>query len=156
MNNKLIIFQANIADAKDILLLQKLAFTSEAELYRNYSLPPMVQSLSSVLADFEYYTFLKVEIESKIVGSVKAKMNDETCFISRLIVDPQHQNLGIGKKLMSVIESSFSFANRFELFTGKISLKNISFYEGLGYKICGESSHPGNIALVVMEKINRK
>jgi len=34
------ILQATIADAEEILTLQKLAYQSEAERYSNYNIPP--------------------------------------------------------------------------------------------------------------------
>ncbi|MBN2401570.1 MAG: GNAT family N-acetyltransferase [Spirochaetes bacterium] len=71
-----------------------------------------------------------------MVGSVRAREYEGTCYIGRLIVNPDNQNQGIGKKLMKEIKKLFDNINRFELFTGSFSYKNIYFYKRLGYKIC--------------------
>lgn len=41
----MIIERASLEDAKEILELQKLAYVSEAEIYNDYSIPPMMQTL---------------------------------------------------------------------------------------------------------------
>ncbi|MGE5457222.1 MAG: GNAT family N-acetyltransferase, partial [Methanococcaceae archaeon] len=90
-----------------ILELQKTAFLSEAELYNDYNIEPLTQSFDSITTDFKIYTFLKAEYNSKIVGSVKARETVEFCWIGRLIVAPEFQNRGIGRKLMTHIENEF-------------------------------------------------
>jgi ribosomal protein S18 acetylase RimI-like enzyme len=130
MNN---IVRAIIEDASEILALQKLAYISEAEAVGDHSIQPLTQTLESLENEFSRYLVLKYVHEEKIIGSVRANLEDGTCRISKLMVHPDFQNRGIGKALMNEIESKFENI-RYELFTGSQSLKNISFYEKLGYK----------------------
>ena len=117
--------RATISDAGEILVLQKLAYQSEAEIYDDFNIPPMVQTLEGIEKDFGNQFFLKAVMDGKIIGSVRAYKKDGTCYIGRLIVHPDFQNQGIGKILMNEIEKVFNTCERFELFTGDRSGRNI-------------------------------
>ncbi len=39
---------ANISDLEEILKLQKLAYKSEAEIYNDYSIPPLLQTIDEI------------------------------------------------------------------------------------------------------------
>jgi len=52
----------------------------------------------------------------------------------KLIVTPEYQNKGIGRKLIIEIHNLFSSTQRYILVTGFKSIKNIKLYESLGYK----------------------
>jgi hypothetical protein len=67
------ISHAEPKDARAILDLQKLAYQSEARLYNDWSLPPLTQSLESLLDEFGNSTILKAIVAGQIVGSVRAK-----------------------------------------------------------------------------------
>ena len=129
----MIIEQALKEDLGEILTLQKLAYQSEAEIYNDYSIPPLSQTLEEIKEDFSFQLFLKIVINNKIAGSVRAFKENDTCFIGRLIVHPDFQNQGIGKKLLHEIEAKFSDVSRYELFTGYKSEKNLYLYQKLGY-----------------------
>ncbi len=129
----LVIEPALIEDAPRILELQKLAYQSEAEIYSDFSLSPLTQTLEELKQDFETKTFLKAVMNDKIIASVRAYVQADTCYIGRLIVHPLYQNLGIGQKLMTQIESYFGYVKRYELFTGHQSKRNIYFYKKGGY-----------------------
>jgi ribosomal protein S18 acetylase RimI-like enzyme len=131
----MIIEQATNNDAKKILGLQKIAYQSEARRYNDYNLPPLLQTFDEIQIDFKEQIFLKAVVSGKIIGSVRAYMENGTCFIGRVIVDPDYQNQGIGTKLMHHIETWFSNANRFELFTGHESEEALNLYNKLGYTI---------------------
>lgn len=132
---ELIITEAAIADAQVILDLQKLAYQSEAEIYNDFSIAPLTQTLEELRDDFNNKIFLKSIMHGKIVGSVRAYLEEDTCHIGRLIVHPSYQNYGLGRKLMHKIEARFPQARRFEAFTGHKSRRNIYFHRRLGYKI---------------------
>ncbi|HNX81608.1 MAG TPA: GNAT family N-acetyltransferase [Candidatus Omnitrophota bacterium] len=130
---RLVLEPAVIEDAPEILELQKLAYQSEAEIYNDFSLSPLRQTLAEIQKDFETKTFLKAVMNDTIVGSVRAYVRADTCHIGRLIVHPLYQNLGIGQKLLREIESYFGYVKRYELFTSHQSKRNIYFYKKFGY-----------------------
>jgi len=143
---------ADVRDAGAILDLQKLAYQSEADLYNDYTIPPLIQTLEGITADFSDQLFLKASVEGKIIGSVRGHLLRLTCFIGRLIVHPAHQRRGIGTALMDEIEKRFQGAKRFELFTGHKSEGNLRFYERLGYRPFRREKVSETLELVYMEK----
>jgi ribosomal protein S18 acetylase RimI-like enzyme len=156
MELNVIIERAALEDAKEILDLQKLAYQSEAEIYDDDTIPPLTQTLEEVRNDFERQTFLKASMGGRIIGSVRAFLKEETCFIGRLIVHPDFQNQGIGIKLMNEVERHFSRAERFELFTGQKSDRNIHLYQKLGYQVFKTETVTKELKLLYMEKAARR
>jgi ribosomal protein S18 acetylase RimI-like enzyme len=144
--------QAAIDDAQEILSLQKLAYTSEAEIYNDFTIPPLHQTLDEIEAEFEYQRFLKFCSDGRVVGSVRAYEKEGTCFIGKLIVHPECQNQGIGTKLLQEIENTFDRVTRYELFTGHKSQKNLHLYEKNGYRIFRRQEVTDNLTIVFMEK----
>jgi N-acetylglutamate synthase-like GNAT family acetyltransferase len=147
---------ATIGDAQEILALQKLAYQSEAALHDDYTLPPLTQTLEQMEQDFQHQVVLKATVNGEIIGSVRAHMRDGTCFIGRLIVHPDLQNRGIGTRLMQEIESYFNQAQRYELFTGHKSERNLYLYHKLGYQEYCSERLTDRVTLVFMEKLRRQ
>jgi GNAT superfamily N-acetyltransferase len=141
-------------DARAILELQRCAYRSEAELYNDFTIPPLTQTPDEIRDQFKDHIFLKAEIDDELVGSVRARHDVETCFIGRLIVAPALHNQGIGYKLMKQIEARFPDAPRYELFTGSKSEKNIYLYKKLGYRIYKQVDLTPKVELVYMEKVS--
>lgn len=139
-------------DAEDILSLQKLAYRSEAEIYDEYNIPPLTQTLDEIKNDFTSKVFLIAVTDGAIIGSVRAYEKDGTCHIERLIVHPEYQNRGIGSRLLNEIENVYNGCNRFELFTGYKSKKNIRLYEKHHYNAFRTEKVTDRLQFVFMEK----
>lgn len=148
----MIIEEAGIGDAEEILVLQKAAYESEAELYNDHTLPPLIQTLGGIEADFGRQLFLKAVEEGEIIGSVRGYQEEGTCYIGRLIVRPDLQGKGIGSMLMDEIEDRFAQADRFELFTGHRSEKALHIYAKRGYEVCRTEPIHDGLTLVYLEK----
>ena len=146
------IIEARSEDAAEILALQKVAYQSEAELYGDWTIPPLTQTLSQIEAEFDTKVFLKAVHADRIVGSVRASLDGGTCLIGRLIVHPAYQGKWIGTQLILRTETAFSHAARFELFTGSKSIDNIRLYQRLGYRVFREEDLSPKLRLVFMEK----
>jgi N-acetylglutamate synthase-like GNAT family acetyltransferase len=150
-----IITKATTDDAQSILEVQKLAFRSEAELLDNYKIPPLMQTIESIIEDFGTYDFFKITIKNKILGALKVKvLEGNILWIGRLIVHPDYQKQGLGRTLMKFIERKYNTVKGFELFTAQKSKRNIRFYQSLGYAIVDQFTEPGHadILLVKMTK----
>ncbi|MFD1674071.1 GNAT family N-acetyltransferase [Alicyclobacillus fodiniaquatilis] len=143
--------KASVSDAEEILSLQKLAYRSEAEIYNDFSIEPLVQTLEQLQNQFDDHTVLKAVIDDIIIGSARASEQEGTCYIGKLMVHPDHQNKGIGKMLMNAIENLFPKC-RYELFTGSKSGKNIALYEKFGYNTFHEREMTSDFSLVYLEK----
>lgn len=149
------ISKAAIADAAQILDLQKIAYRSEAVLYNDWSIPPLIQTLDEIRKEFSQMTFLKGSDGQRIIGSVRGSLENDTCHIGRLVVHPEFQHKGIGTRLMAAIEEEFPAARRFELFTGNRSGGNIRLYERLGYRAFRAEKMSLHLELIYMEKIRQ-
>lgn len=147
------VLEAESADAPEILKLQKLAYQTEAALYSDWTIPPLLQTLPQLEAEFSTQVFLKAMDSGKIVGSARGFLEKRTCHIGRVIVHPEWQRKGIGLRLMQCMETVFPRAERFELFTGSRSAGNLQFYQRLGYRAFKEEALSPKVRLVYMEKL---
>jgi phosphoribosylanthranilate isomerase len=143
---------ARAVDAADILALQKLAYHNEGELYQDFSIPPLRQTLAEIESEFGKKRFLKAIVDGQLVGSVRGEFHDGTCHIGRLIVHPEWQNRGIGSRLLQAVEKLFSEADLFELFTGDHSERNLHLYRKMGYREFKRESLNERVMLVFLEK----
>jgi predicted N-acetyltransferase YhbS len=148
----LVIEPATVADYAAILDLQRLAFRTEAELYDDWSLPPLVQTFEELQREFATSLVLKATLDGQLVGSVRARQEQATWCIGRLIVHPEVRCQGIGTALMRAIEARCASAARFELFTGSRSTGNIRLYSRLGYQVRRRQQAGPKVALVFMDK----
>ncbi|WP_010250943.1 GNAT family N-acetyltransferase [Acetivibrio cellulolyticus] len=138
-------------DLEEILVLQKLAYQENASRYNDYEISPLMQTLKDLQEEAKSKIILKVVQDRRIVGSVRAFEKDGTCYIGKLIVHPDYQNRGIGKKLVGAIEKCFGGV-RYELFTGHLDEKNLSFYSKLGYKTYKTECVSDELKLIYLEK----
>lgn len=150
--------RATVADASEILALQKLAYRSEAALYDDDTIPPLTQTLAEMEADLARQHALKLvqaaqDGRPEIVGSVRAYQEGNTCYIGRLIVHPEHQNRGLGTRLLREIEAAFPEVERYELFTGHKSARNLYLYGKLGYREFRRERAGDGLTIVFLEKL---
>lgn len=143
---------ADITDAEAILDLQHLCYQSEAAIYGDDSIAPLLETLDQIKAEFERQVFLKATENERVVGSVRAYTENETCYVGRLIVHPDSQNRGIGTKLLLSVEATFMSIRRFELFTGDRSQKNLALYRKLDYREFKREKMNDKLTLVYLEK----
>lgn len=149
----------NISDAcsedlPQILALQKRCYIQEAQIYNDFEIPPLTQTLESLSNDLKSQSILKMQSGENIIGSVRAYTDNGTCKIGRLIVHEDFQNQGLGRQLMKAIEKKFDLAQRFELFTGHKSLKNLGLYTKLGYVGFDKKEINDQLTLIFLEKFN--
>lgn len=146
------IMPADLADAEAILALQRLAYQSEAKLYDEWGIPPLVQTLEELRAEFPTRLVLKAMSGAALVGSVQAGLDGDLCRVGRLMVHPGHQRQGLGSALMRAVEASFPAARRFQLFTGHKSAGNLRLYQRLGYlPVRSEAVSPA-LTLIFLER----
>ena len=153
--NTPLINQAALDDAPVILALQRLAYQSEAQLYNDWSIPPLTQTLAQLEEEFRLGLVLKAIAGGELLGSVRARATDGVVHIGRLIVAPVAQGRGIGSALLKAVESAFPSAQRFEVFTGSRSEGNIRLYQKHGYSITHDKAVSPCVTLVFMSKPNK-
>ncbi|MGE5372274.1 MAG: GNAT family N-acetyltransferase [Solirubrobacterales bacterium] len=142
---------AQAGDLETILALQQLAYQSEAEIYQDSAIHPLRETLDELRVFHAENKVLKAVADGRIVGSVRGREADGTCYVGRLIVDPEYQNQGIGKALLKQIETEFPGC-RYELFTGHKSDKNLALYQKMGYSPFRTEPVHERLSLVYLEK----
>jgi len=152
MNTEYKITKASEEDLQEILELQHLAYQSEAALFGRQDIQPLTETLDELIEEYKAGTVLKMTDENgKIIGSVRGKEADGTLYIGKLMVHPDHQRKGYGRRLVTAIEECCP-GRRYELFTSTRSVNNIRLYESLGYKKFDERDADGEIRFVYLEK----
>lgn len=148
--------KARMEDIADILHVQKQAFYPVSVVEQNDRLPPLVQTQQEIEAEFSRRVFLKYTQDGKIVGSVRAHLDESgVCQIGKLVVLPEYQCRGIGRALMEAIEREFNKSNGYELFTGSIHEKTVAFYHRLGYQTTSKTVMSG-VCMEFMKKATKE
>ncbi|MFF0093781.1 GNAT family N-acetyltransferase [Streptomyces canus] len=143
-------------DAEQIFRLQYLCFQSEAALYGNYRIDPLVQSLDSVRAEVAADCVFVARLGEEVVGSVRGRVTEDgSAAIGKLCVHPRLQGHGIGARLLRAAEAALAEergATSFRLFTGHRSEGNLSLYRKVGYQTVGTSEGADGVPMIVLEK----
>lgn len=145
------IIKADETDLDAILQVQYAAFREEAEAFNDHSIEPLLQTKSDLLREFSYRVFLKAVQNGKIIGSVRVHTEGDTLHIGKLIVQPDYQNKGLGRRLLSAAESLFPHT-RCELNAAKRMDKNTKLYMHCGYTPFKEVSDESGRIFIYMEK----
>ncbi len=105
MSTEYKITRASEEDLQEILDLQHLAYQSEAALFGRQDIQPLTETLDELIEEYKAGTVLKMVGENgKIIGSVRGKEADGTLYIGKLMVHPDHQRKGYGRRLVTAIE----------------------------------------------------
>ena len=147
------IARASAADAAALHELQRLAYRSEAELYGDWAIPPLVEPLAATERAVAEMHVLKAAQGGRIVGSVRGRIEGDMCHVGRLMVHPDFQGRGIGSQLMRALECALPQVQRFELFTGERSVRNLRLYARLGYRELRRATLSERVTLVYLEKL---
>jgi ribosomal protein S18 acetylase RimI-like enzyme len=145
-------------DAGEVLTLQRAAYVTEAQLYADPGLPPLVQPLESVRTDLAAGPALVAVAGHRIVGTVRGRVDPAAAGtvlrIGRLAVAPDLQGLGIGTRLLAELELlAPPEVSTFALFAGHLSEGNLRLYRRLGYHEVGREAMTPTATLVHLEKV---
>ncbi|SDJ90286.1 GNAT family N-acetyltransferase [Streptomyces indicus] len=156
MGMSVTISAATEQDAEQILKLQYLCYQSEAELYGDYSIEPLTQSLDSIKAELAAGTVLVARLGPEVVASVRGTVDpDGTARINKLIVHPRMQRHGLGGRLLLAVEERLGAAGavkHYQLFTGHRSENNLMLYRKHGYVPVATEAVSDRLTLVTLAK----
>ncbi|MFF8596177.1 GNAT family N-acetyltransferase [Streptomyces sp. NPDC015220] len=156
MGMSVTISAATEQDAEQIFKLQYLCFQSEAALYGNYRIGPLVQSLDSVRQEVAGDCVFVARLGEEVVGSVRGRVaEDGSAAIGKLCVHPRLQGHGIGARLLRAVETALADelgVTRFRLFTGHRSEGNLRLYRRVGYQTVGTSQGADGVPMIILEK----
>jgi len=130
---ELSIVPATTEDAAEVLVLQRCCWVTEAIANATLDIPALHEELDDVLAWIP--TAWIVREGGRLIGGVRATLDDGAWHIGRLMVAPDRRGEGIGGGLLRHAETAApEGADRFALFTGARSLRNLGMYERAGYR----------------------
>ncbi|CAL9625246.1 dTDP-fucosamine acetyltransferase [Streptomyces sp. enrichment culture] len=156
MGMSVTISAATEQDAEQIFRLQYLCFQSEAALYGNYRIDPLVQTLDSVRAEVAEDCVFVARLGDEVVGSVRGRETDDgSAAIGKLCVHPRLQGHGIGARLLKAAEAALAEehgATRFRLHTGHRSESNLRLYRRVGYETVGTAQGADGVPMIILEK----
>ncbi|MEU4656268.1 GNAT family N-acetyltransferase [Streptomyces sp. NPDC023723] len=156
MGMSVTISAASEQDAEQIFRLQYLCFQSEAALYGNYRIDPLVQSLDSVREEVAKDCVFVARLGDEVVGSVRGRVTDDgAAAIGKLCVHPRLQGHGIGARLLKAAEAALTEqrgTTRFRLHTGHRSESNLRLYRRVGYETVGTAEGTDGVPMIVLEK----
>ncbi|WP_035840943.1 GNAT family N-acetyltransferase [Kitasatospora azatica] len=156
MGMSVIISVATEQDTEQILKLQYLGFQSEAELYGDWSIEPLTQTLESLRTELADRHVLVARLGDEVVGSVRGWVDEDGVGrISRLVVHPRMQRHGLGGRLLRAAEERLLAeqpVRTFRLFTGHRSLGNLRLYARQGYRQTEARPSGQGLGFVALEK----
>lgn len=157
MGMSVIISAAGAEDAEQILKLQYLGYQAEAELYGDWSIEPLTQTLESLRAELSEQHVLVARLGDEVVGTVRGRVDDDGIGrIGRLVVHPRMQRHGLGGRLLEAMERRLAEAGgritAYRLFTGHRSLGNLRLYARQGYRQTNVEQVSGSLSFVHLEK----
>lgn len=156
MGMSVIISVATEDEAEQILKLQYLGYQGEAELYGDWSIEPLTQSLDSLRAELADRHVLVARLGDEVVGSVRGWVDaDGVGRISRLVVHPRMQRHGLGGRLLTAVEERMAAqgpVESFRLLAGHRNLGNLRLYARQGYRQTEVRQVSRELSFVTLEK----
>lgn len=149
-----VLFQrAEKHDVASLVTVAIAAFHHDSILYPEIKVggPPGYDSptvMHQKIVEDECYKIVEGE---RIIGGIVIFVNGNGyCHLDLIFISPEYQNRGIGTQAMRFIENTYP-ATRWTLDTPTWSIRNIHFYEKLGYVKVGESEDD-DTTLIAFEK----
>ncbi len=143
---------ATMADAGELLTLQRACWVQEARENDHLELAPLHESLDEVREWMAGWTVLVAVTGGRLVGAVRGRLSYSGAWdIGRLMVAPDLQGHGLGRRLLEVAEGAAPDEARvLRLFTGAQSMRNQAIYGKAGYRLLGPL--PDDPTVVRLEK----
>ena len=103
---------------------------------------------------FDKHRFDCLHREGVLIGVIETTPQDDELMIVNVAVDPAHQGLGYGARLMRYAEELAGEAklSGTRLHPNKLMLENIALYERLGYRFEKETLHDQGTVAVHMTR----
>ncbi|MGW5366360.1 GNAT family N-acetyltransferase [Actinopolymorpha pittospori] len=143
-----------LADAGEVLTVQRAAFVAEAQHYDDPWLPALTQTLAELEQEIRTSRGIVAVTRGRVVGVVRMRTFVDTLYVNRLAVAPDCQRQGIGGALLRAAEQSTP-ASHASLSTGPRSGANLRFYQRRGYILDTESPRRAETDYLRLTKVLR-
>ena len=146
---------ATASDAGEILTLQLACWVHEAQVNERLDIPPLREELAAVQAWLETWTTFVVRSGPRLVAAARARLEDDTWDIGRLMVAPDLRGRGLGRWLLGYVESAAPpDARRLSLLTGARSERTLRMCKKAGYRF--DRVQPDDAGVVRLSKPVRR
>lgn len=123
------------ADAAELCVLQRCCWVSEAIVNDTLAIPALHESVDDVGGWLDSHQVWVLHHQRRLVGAVRAHRNGTLWEIGRLMVAPDLEGRGLGRRLLAHAERQApSDIRAFVLFTGAHSHRNQRMYIAAGYR----------------------
>jgi tRNA (guanine37-N1)-methyltransferase len=140
--------QAEPGDAGELYTLQRACWLQELEANPGVRIPALEESLEDVRGWLTERAVLVARSHGRLVGAVRGLLRDGDWHVGRLMVAPDLQGGGLGRRLLAEVEAlAPAEAASYVLFTGMGSARNQRMYKKAGYRPAG-STEPGVLTMV--------
>ncbi|MFN7253434.1 MAG: GNAT family N-acetyltransferase [Anaerobacillus sp.] len=141
--------KALITDAEQLTEIMKQTFDEEKKKWLSnhegniidYNIqPPGYASIEMTKYMIRELKYFKILFKKVIVGGIIVTVSGRSYGrIDRIFIAPDYQGLGIGSRVINLIEEEFTNVGTWDLETSSRQTNNHFFYEKMGYKRCFES-----------------
>lgn len=127
------------AEIQDISVINKIQKSAFKDSYDKYKFCPAYEATDEQIESyFEKAYVYKIVMDDMIVGSIFIyKMGENHYELDTITINPQYLNLGLGTKVIGLVEEIHSDALIWTLQTPEKDNGNRHLYEKLGYKQIG-------------------
>ncbi|UAL50567.1 MULTISPECIES: GNAT family N-acetyltransferase [Metabacillus] len=136
--------------AEEVLNVQLPSYKVEAEIIDFYEIPPLKDTVETLLQCSE--TFFGYYISEELCGAISIKVEKDVMDIHRLIVHPNYFKKGIAKMLLDFIESHIEGIETIIVSTGSKNTPAVNFYEKNGFSKIGETRVNERLSLTSFKK----
>lgn len=142
---------ARAADAGEVLTVQRAAFVAEALAY-GAAIPPVRETVADLDAAITAGRVLVARDGTRVVGAVRVTGRGGEAEIGRLAVAPDRQGEGLGGRLLAAAEAHAGPVERYVLFAGHRSERNLGLYRRRGYAETHRTLDPVGVPVVHLAK----
>jgi tRNA (guanine37-N1)-methyltransferase len=130
--------RAEPGDAGELYTLQRACWLQELEANPQARIPALEESLDDVRRWLGDREVLVARSRGRLVGAVRGLLRDGDWHVGRLMVAPDLQGAGLGRRLLAEVEAlAPPGVASYVLFTGAGSKRNQRMYRQAGYRLAG-------------------
>lgn len=135
------------SDVAELVVLQRCCWVQEAIANDTFDVPALHETAGEVADWVAEWTTLVVRRRGRLIAAVRGRRDGTSWQVGRLMVVPDLTGGGVGSALLRLIEEQApADIDRFVLFTGGRSRRNVRTYERAGYELSASTPHvPGHI-----------